>query len=709
MPRVRQQRLTNTASLTAVRPRPRRARTAFLLVAALACAAGPAHAEPKAPSTRSGVTEWSSGVPLVRGPGRPVADVALPPWAERAAERDSAARKWPGYSWSLLTEVSCEYLDDGGCVITTRRVVRTGHAGNELPVVANYRPGTSRVEDATVWAAARGQVFRWGREFLVDQPLSRDSVHADGRVVHGAIGLPPGAIGATETVVRMRRPFDDFWVTEDDVAATYTRLRVTPPAGREPEWRSGPTPLPPPARDGDEWVWEVPARLVTDVPPGAERQGWWLQVRVPTDSLPATWAELGRRLGPYFGAPAGERAEVRRLADSLCAGAADGAERRRRLAAAAQALEYTEIRIEIDTGGGLRPRTPVTVWRDGRGDCKDKANLLCALLAAVGEQAWPALVEAGSPGDATPPLPGASCFDHVLVAVRVPEGEAHALDPVLGPLAWFDPTTPEPAWGRVRGRLAGKPCLLLAGDRSALGRVPLAAASPAVIERRFDATLDSAGTLVADLRVTYAGDAALFVKSTPHGLDERGRLAASARVAAWDQAAALVDAWAAPDSAGARVRGYVYVLTPERDGREELAVRAAPWPGDEWNDEHPDTLSTPVRTTGATHDSYAVLHLPPGAFAEALPEPFTLTTEAGEVACEVRAGGDSLTWHVRYHVQPGLAFAAERTPALAKLAAALGRANTSRFVIALPWLAPPLPPSAPPAPKPRRARPGVRP
>lgn len=709
MPRLRQQRLTNTASLTAVRPRPRRARTAFLLAAALACAAGAAHAEPAA---RGGITEWSSGVPRIRVPDRPVADVALPTWAEQAAERDTAARAWPDRSWSLLAEVACEYLDDGGCVITTRRVVRAGRTGAELPVVANYRPGTSRVEDATVWAAVRGQVFRYGREFLTDRPWSRDSVHVDGRVVMGSLSLAPGAVGATETVVRTRRPFDDFWLTEDDVAATYTRLRLAPPAGREPEWRSGPEPLPPPAREGDEWVWEVPARFVTDVPPGSERQGWWLQVRVPTDSLPATWAEVGRRLGAAFGAPAAERAEVRRLADSLSAGAADGAARRRRLAAAAQALEYTEIRIEIDTGGGLRPRTPVTVWRDGRGDCKDKVNLLCALLAAAGEQAWPALVEAGSPGDAAPPLPGAACFDHAIVAVRVPEGEAHALDPALGPLAWFDPTTPEPAWGRVHGRLAGKPCLLLAGDRSALGRVPLAAASPAVVERRFDATLDSAGTLVADLRVTYAGEAALFVKSTPHGLDERGRLAASALVAAWDETAALVDAWAAPDSAGARVRGFRYTITPAREGREELAVMVAPWPGDEWNDAHPDTLFTPVRTTGATHDSHAVLHLPPGAFAESLPEPFTLTTEAGEVSCEVRAGGDSLAWRVRYHVKPGLALTAGRTPELAKLAAALGRANTSRFVIALPWHAPAPPagpPSPPPAPKPRRARPGARP
>lgn len=197
-----------------MRLRPRRARTAFLLVAALACAAPLAHAEPRRPSTRSGITEWSSGRPLPRLAGRPVADVALPAWAEAAVERDSSTGVWHTVTRALLHEVAIEYADDGECVIVTRRVLRAGADGYGMPLLARYEPGTSRVEDVTVWIVADAKVYRFGWGFMSDFPLSRDSLHVNGRLVGCDVTLTPGAICATETVVRARRAFDDFWFSD---------------------------------------------------------------------------------------------------------------------------------------------------------------------------------------------------------------------------------------------------------------------------------------------------------------------------------------------------------------------------------------------------------------------------------------------------------------------------------------------------------------
>jgi len=89
----------------------------------------------------------------------------------------------------------------------------------------------------------------------------------------------------------------------------------------------------------------------------------------------ATWY---RRLAQGSDA---QDAAVKAKADELAEGAKTRTEKIRRAYEFVSALRYVAIEFGIN---GVRPRTPAAVLQNRFGDCKDKANLLLALLADMG-------------------------------------------------------------------------------------------------------------------------------------------------------------------------------------------------------------------------------------------------------------------------------------------------------------------------------------
>ncbi|MES2153099.1 MAG: DUF3857 domain-containing protein [Pseudomonadota bacterium] len=75
-----------------------------------------------------------------------------------------------------------------------------------------------------------------------------------------------------------------------------------------------------------------------------------------------------------------------------------------------------------------RPQAPDVVLTRRYGDCKDKSNLLVALLARLGITAEPVLVSARTPTLPLKLLPSPSWFDHVIVRVHA-DGKTYYVDP----------------------------------------------------------------------------------------------------------------------------------------------------------------------------------------------------------------------------------------------------------------------------------------
>jgi transglutaminase-like putative cysteine protease len=77
-----------------------------------------------------------------------------------------------------------------------------------------------------------------------------------------------------------------------------------------------------------------------------------------------------------------------------------------------------------------RAHEPAEVLKNGYGDCKDKTNLLTAMLRALGIEAYPALVNATQTRAIKDSLPDAGQFDHVIVQAKI-NGTTYWLDPTI--------------------------------------------------------------------------------------------------------------------------------------------------------------------------------------------------------------------------------------------------------------------------------------
>ena len=141
------------------------------------------------------------------------------------------------------------------------------------------------------------------------------------------------------------------------------------------------------------------------------------------------------------------------------------------------------IAVELGEGWYL-PAPPSTVLARGWGDCKEKALLLSRLLETAGVEAYPALIDSGTPTSFDPAFPRLSAFDHAIVAVaeRSLDGGGD------GRWLFLDPTLP-PSDGRaLHPRLVGRYALVLRGSgRSSLERVGGRGASDAVESPRGNA------------------------------------------------------------------------------------------------------------------------------------------------------------------------------------------------------------------------------
>ena len=105
-------------------------------------------------------------------------------------------------------------------------------------------------------------------------------------------------------------------------------------------------------------------------------------------------------------------------------------------------IRYVAIEIGI---GGMQPHPASTVFQYKYGDCKDKATLLITMLHEIGVQSYYVVAQAER-GIVRPDFPSPSSFNHMIVAIRLPDDvKSETLyavfkHPTLGPLLIFDPT-----------------------------------------------------------------------------------------------------------------------------------------------------------------------------------------------------------------------------------------------------------------------------
>lgn len=213
--------------------------------------------------------------------------------------------------------------------------------------------------------------------------------------------------------------------------------------------------------------------------------------------LPESWEDLARYFWPYFSSDRELTPEMSSRVSELTAGLTDPLERARALAEFAQSINYLSIALDLGSGGGYRPRAPVEVFQSNYGDCKDKTNLLVALLGAKGVEAYPLIVNWDSEAsDVDADWVSPMQFNHCIVAIKVPdayESPNIVQKEGVGKLFIFDPTDVHTTFGDIATDLQGTKGLLLAGDAGGLISIPRLPLENCEVRRTVSAHLGLAG------------------------------------------------------------------------------------------------------------------------------------------------------------------------------------------------------------------------
>jgi hypothetical protein len=182
-------------------------------------------------------------------------------------------------------------------------------------------------------------------------------------------------------------------------------------------------------------------------------------------------------------------------------------------------IRYVGVELGV---GAYQPRKASEVLSLRYGDCKDKANLLLAMLREIGVDGTFLFVNTAR-GFVTPASPANLDFNHVIVAIKLPAAEfipslLTAVDTgKLGRVVIFDPTADLTPLGMIPAWLQGGYGLLATPQGSELVRIPILPADASGVRRTGMLSIDEAGKLTGDIVEERLG-----ITAVPHRQSMRG-------------------------------------------------------------------------------------------------------------------------------------------------------------------------------------------
>src|SRR5215469_11375687 len=222
-----------------------------------------------------------------------------------------------------------------------------------------------------------------------------------------------------------------------------------------------------------------------------------------------SWADLGRWQSGLIQGRRSASPEIKQRVADLTKGDGTPLAKMRSLARSVQRdVRYVAIQLGI---GGWQPHPAADVFTHKYGDCKDKATLLSAMLQEIGVESFYVSINT-TRNAVTPETPAVRWFNHVILAVRLPESVKDpslraVLDhPKLGRLLFFDPTDEWTPFGSLRGELQANYGLLVTEDGGELVKLPQLPAELNGVVRTAKLTLTASGTLSGDFVEQRNGD-----------------------------------------------------------------------------------------------------------------------------------------------------------------------------------------------------------
>jgi hypothetical protein len=312
----------------------------------------------------------------------------------------------------------------------------------------------------------------------------------------------------------------DTWVFQDVVPVQESHYSLQLPAGWEykASWMNSPEVRP--AQTGtNQWHWSVSnqkaLRKEEDMPPMRGLLGQmvlsFLGPGTANVSGYTNWRQMGTWYRNLTSGRVEASAEIKQKVVALTAAAPTQLDKMKALAQFVQRkVRYVAIELGI---GGWQPHPAAEVFTHSYGDCKDKTTLLAAMLREIAVESYYVVINSER-GSITQDTPAHGGFNHVILAIKVPDGITDASlvatmqHPALGKLLFFDATNELTPFGQIGGHLQSNYGLLVGPDGGELVELPKQPSSMNGIRRTAKLMLDASGKLQGEVVEERVGDRA---------------------------------------------------------------------------------------------------------------------------------------------------------------------------------------------------------
>lgn len=500
---------------------------------------------------------------------------AVPSWVGEFASSSHPAYPPKTKAVVLFSEEKVVAEETGKQTTQLRKVIKilTADGHREAVGFITYDQKGSKIRDAKAYLIyASGKSREYGKkDFVESEANSGMYLYSSRRYTRIEAGAEadPGSIFAYEYTLEEQTVFSQFiFQPQDDLPHLLSRFQLTVPQGWTAEGTAYNGANPKAELSGSTYTWEARDLKPFEREPSAPTLYSQLQ-RVSIAMLPPGGAALlsgpvacfrtWKDVSIWKSSLADPQAEVTAAIDAkskeLISGKEQIIDKLRAVGEFAQKIRYVAISTNSARGGGYTPNKAEAILKAAYGDCKDKANLMRALLKSAGIASYPVAIFSGNPRFTQENFPSPYQFNHAIIAIAVPadyQAPATFTDPELGRLLLFDPTDPHVPLGYIPQHEQDSHALLTAGDKGRLIRTPKTKPEQNRTERRWKMTLDGEGAVKGELDELSTGQEAF------DSLGQTQQLSAT-------EFQKLVEAWISQSIPGATISKLDYAFDPTKN------------------------------------------------------------------------------------------------------------------------------------------------
>ncbi|HEV2836152.1 MAG TPA: DUF3857 domain-containing protein [Pyrinomonadaceae bacterium] len=472
-----------------------------------------------------------------------------PVWVQQAA-----AIKVPNYEKDVpavvLVDESVTTVDSDGRIneVYNYAVRILQREGREYAVArVGYIPEFSKVKELRAWLIRPGsETKRYGKDDTADIAGDLNDVYNEYRV-KSILGVSDANVGYVFAYTYTREDKSVFsqsdWAFQSTLPVISSKYTLVLPTGWRAEAVTFNHPNVEPRVNGTSYTWElsnlapvpeepmspsvsnlVPRLAVSYYPPATTQQ-----LTIKTFS---NWSEVAAWMSELEDPQVQVDDALARKAYELTALAKTEYEKIRAIATYVQNIQYISIQTGLGRGGGYRPHSSTEVFAKSYGDCKDKANLMRAMLKVVGIDAIPVSIYSGDPNYVRANWPSPQQFNHCIIAVKVSD-QTQASTVIehakLGRLLIFDPTDSETPLGDLPYYLQGSLALVDSKASTELVKMPTTPPEMNLLQRTATLQLQADGGIAGKIQELANGQTAArfrtefrqLSKPDYHGMIER--------------------------------------------------------------------------------------------------------------------------------------------------------------------------------------------